>query len=240
MKLEWLVFSPVPPPLTFSILSLSPLTFSPNTLEKVSSTDLTLRWGELDVELKDQDGLGGQVKEGGEEEEEEEQYALGRILAPSKVSFWMPGSQWGESIFPLIHHPPHQPWAGPRQRIYPNNPPTARPFSSRGWGWGWGNGILSDLHMGLMANPGHPAPSTRIVNRVGRIWGSRQPGRLGWMMPKGLGVGMKKLKPGKRRERVSWYPTRNESTFWNSNSASTEPSLSPSPLASTLASVWLF
>lgn len=92
---------------------LYPLSISLNLLSqhsgKGSSTDLTLRWGELDVELKDQDGLGGQVKEGGEEEEEEEQYALGRILAPSKVSFWMPGSQWGESIFPLIHHPPHQP-----------------------------------------------------------------------------------------------------------------------------------
>lgn len=61
------------------------------------------------MELKDQAGLGGQVKEGGEEEEEEEQYALWRNLAPSKVSFWMPGSQWGESISPHIHHRPPQP-----------------------------------------------------------------------------------------------------------------------------------
>lgn len=72
--------------LQFSPYSLPPLpslSFFPNTLEKVSSTGLTLGWDKLNVELRGQAGLGGQVKEGeGEQEEEEQQYALRRRLAP--------------------------------------------------------------------------------------------------------------------------------------------------------------
>lgn len=97
------------------------------------SPPLTWLWGVgggAHVECRGQAGLGGQVK-GGNEEEEEEQYALGKTLAPNKVGFWMPGSQWGESISPLIHLTPPQPWAGPRQRICPHALPKARLFISR-------------------------------------------------------------------------------------------------------------
>lgn len=108
----------------------------------------------------------GQVKEGGGEEEEEEQYALGRTLAPNKVSFWMLGSQWRDSISPLSHLSPPQPWAGPRQRICPHAPPAAGPFSSRAWG---GELRRWDSFSSSKANPVHSAPSTRAVNRVGRM-----------------------------------------------------------------------
>lgn len=47
-----------------------------------------------------------------------------------------------------------------------------------------------------MANPGHPTPSTRTVNKVGIIRGSRQSGGLGWKMAMG-----RKLKPGGKGEK---------------------------------------
>lgn len=153
--------SPKPPPHDLSSVPSS--SFSLNTLEEVSSTDLALgvKGGGLmtRVELRGQAGLGGQV-EGGRRR--------GGGRAPWLQTKWVSGCQDpnGEKAPPL--YPPYSSsalgWA--QTKNLPHDLPKARPFTSRA---GAEDEAMRSFHISLTANPGQPAPTIRTVNTMGKI-----------------------------------------------------------------------